>query len=480
MAVRRPPLRRGPAPLPGWFLFGIVGTALIGGLVVGAFVFLAVRATLGRFDGPGAIDPPLLPDWLQPGPAGTPDPNATPGGPEWACDQSEQRVTLLVMGIDQRKGEAAGGGNYFRTDTMILLSIDPVAKNAAMLSIPRDLWVELPDFGGGINRYDRINTANVYGDVYDYPGGGAALAVRTTQLNLGIPVHYYLKLNFSAFEDFVDQLGGIDVVVPEDIYDPHYPSSDPRTPYDEEVFQIKAGPQHLDGPTALKYARTRHTPGSDFDRAKRQQQVLMAVRDRVTDLNMLPQLLIRVPDMVETFRDSVQTDLSINQLACLAQLAKEIPRDEIRSAVIDERYTTNYTTPDGAQVLVPDRAKLGELLRTLYSATAVTPEATATLDPASQVQAERARIAVENGTLTAGLAKQMGEYLEGLGLNVVVVANADRFDYPETLVIDYTGKPYTTRYLAELFNVRDGNILSGANPESPVDVKVILGTEHGR
>jgi LCP family protein required for cell wall assembly len=379
-ATRRPQARRPPAPLPMWLLAGIVVVALAGALVVGSFAFSVVRTILQN---QRVLPPPVL----TPAPQGTAGPNGTPpiavtaGLPDpQTCKEYTDRVSVLLLGIDQRQGEKAGE-DYFRTDTMLLLSLDPVAKTGVMLSIPRDLWVTIPDFGIG-EISDRINTANFFGDRYKYPGGGPALAMRTVQKNMGIPVQHYVRLNFTAFEDFVDRIGGIDVVVPEDIYDPEYPTED----YNIEVFQISAGPQHLDGPTALKYARTRHTPGSDFDRVKRQQQVILAVRDKVTNLGLLPQLLPQLPEMYGLYRDSVQTDLSFDQLACLAMLSQDVPRDRIRSAAIDQNYTTNGTTPEGAQVLIPNWDKIGELMLSLYAPPASPAPGAPTATPGAPAQ----------------------------------------------------------------------------------------------
>jgi len=462
---QRPHVKRAPAALPIWFLAGVLGVVLIASVVIGVLVFSAVRSAMGG--GGRTVDVRSLPPATQTAIAlGTDVPPAS----SWNCQSYTNRVTVLVMGIDQRSGNANDIGPY-RTDTMILLSLDPLNKTAVMLSIPRDLWVTIPDYGYGRGN-DRINTANVYGDVNDYPGGGPALAMKTVQLNLGIPVDHYVRLNFTFFEQFIDQIGGIDIVVPEDIYDPDYPDMY----YGTELFQISAGPHHLDGATALKYARTRHTIGSDFDRAQRQQQVIMAVRDKVTSLDMLPQLIPQLPGMYNEFQDSVQTSLSLNDVVCLTQISQGVERANIRSATLDEDYTTNWTTPDGAQVLIPERDKIADLMVALYTPPA-TIMPTVTADPLAAVRAEGARVVIENGTLTAGLAGTTADWLRGLGLNVVDARNADRFDYPETLVIDYTGKAATTRYLAELFNVRQGNVLSSPNPDSLQDVKVVLGAD---
>lgn len=179
------------------------------------------------------------------------------------------------MGIDQRCDEEGPA----HTDTMMVLTIDPVGLSAAMLSLPRDLWVEIPNFG-----VDRINQANYYGEIYEYPGGGQALAVQTVEALLGVPIDYYVAVNFDAFVEVVDLIGGIDIDVPEAIDDPDYPDQC----YGYDPFSIAAGEQQLDGEAALKYARTRATFGGDVDRAGRQQAVILAVRQKIFDLNSIP------------------------------------------------------------------------------------------------------------------------------------------------------------------------------------------------
>jgi LCP family protein required for cell wall assembly len=278
--------------------------------------------------------------------APTPEPTPTVAGPPvW---DGQGRVNLLVMGIDQRENQ----GGYWRTDTMIILTIDPGSQTVGMISIPRDLWVPI----WGYDVENRINTAHYYGDSRDYPGGGPALARDTVAYNLGIPIHHYVRLNFTAFERLIDEIGGIDVYVESAISDPQYP--DEGIGYDP--FYLSAGQHHLDGRTALKYARTRHGT-SDFARARRQQQVILAVRDQIVKLNQLPRLIANGPQILNTLGDSVRTDLSFDQAVQLAQILNTIPADAYRSAVIDQSYTQPYTTDTGAQVLIPLRDKIATL-----------------------------------------------------------------------------------------------------------------------
>jgi LCP family protein required for cell wall assembly len=372
------------------------------------------------------------------------------------------RVTVLVLGIDRRQGETDKG---YRSDTMLLLTVDPVAKTAAMLSIPRDLWVEIPGYG-----VNKINTANSTGDFYDYPGGGAALAVKTIEHNFGVEVNYYVRLDFTAFETFVDLIGGIDVDNPEEINDPEYPDGS----YGYEPFYLPAGRVHLNGHDALRYARTRHTSQGDIDRAHRQQQVILAVRQKVLSLNMLPTLIAQAPALYQTLKESVQTNLSLDQIVSLALLAPDISEESIQREVIDYRYVIEETTPDNQSVLVPLRDKIRELRDSLFTTSApLTPASAA--EETALIAAEAARVEVLNGAGVDGLARDTSEWLKTQGINVVAFDTADRLDYASSVIVVYSGKPYTTTWLQRTFHVT--SILSGTDPNSPVDVKIILGTD---
>jgi LCP family protein required for cell wall assembly len=395
-------------------------------------------------------------------PVATPQPGdtavPTPAVGAWT---GTDRVTILVMGIDRRQGEEEKG---YLTDTMMLVTLDPSARTAAMLSIPRDLWVSIPGY-----EEDTINTANRTGDYYDYPGGGPALAVKTVEYNLGVTVNYYVRLDFTAFETFIDTIGGIDVYNETEIDDPSYPNGS----YGYEPFYLAAGPHHLNGHDALRYARTRHG-NSDIDRATRQQQVAMAVRERVLSLNMLPSLIAGAPNLLRTLNDSIWTNMSLEQMISLALLAQDIPRENIRSAVIDFKYVLDYTTPEGRQVLVPLRDKIRVLRDELFASTAAMAPATAEDEKSLMVQ-EEALVQVLNGAGVDGLGCLTQQYLIDQGVHADMCDTADRSDYSSSVIVDYTGNPYTVRFLSKIFGV--STIISGADPNSAVDVKVIVGQD---
>ncbi len=385
--------------------------------------------------------------------------------PDW---EKKERVNILLLGIDKREGEHGP----WRTDTMILGTIDPESKTAGMLSIPRDLWVPIPGYGES-----RINSANFIGDRDKYPGGGPALAMKTVEYNFGVPVHYYILVDFDGFEKIIDTIGGIDVNVERTLHDEQYPDPSPDDPNRVKTVHFEAGLQHMDGKTALEYARSRKST-SDFDRSHRQMQIIMAVREQALRLNLIP----RVPELMVTLADAVQTDLQPSNIITLARLAGEIEPENIKSVVIDHTMTIEHITPNGAWVLLPIREKIRPVVEELF--TSPTPPAPPTpqpqVVPAEQVNRlaqEGAKIVVQNGTPTANLAAQTAAFLKEQGYHVVEFSDADRFDYPQSIIIDYTGKEYTIQSLAELFNVTSENIRRSPNLKSEIDIRLIIGQD---
>lgn len=360
-----------------------------------------------------------------------------------------ERVNVLVLGIDQRPKEDP---NIARTDTMILLTLDPVAKTAGMLSIPRDLYVPLP----GRNTQDRINVAHAL--------GGPKFAMQTVEYNFGVPVQYYARLNFSAVTKLVDLVGGIDVYNEEDINDLSYPDMN----FGYDPFKLKAGWQHLDGATALKYARTRHG-SSDFFRIRRQQQVIFALREKAMDSGTMAKLLPQAPQILQTLKDSIDSNLTPLEMAQLATIARDIPVERISKVVIDESATQYWTTPQGASVLIPNRDKVRELRDRLYNPPP--PEVAPSGTP------EPGKLVIQNGTQTKGLAAGAQTYLTSKGFTVLRIENAVG-DYKKTTLIDYHGRKAYIQQLAAALGVPLSQVVSKLEPSNPADALVILGDDY--
>ncbi len=269
-----------------------------------------------------------------------------------------ERFTMLLMGMDRRAGET---GFAYRTDTMILFSIDPQTGAVGMLSIPRDLYMDIPAYKGQQYGIQKVTTAFFLGELAAPGRGGGELAMQTIQYNLGIRVHDYVVIDFQAFIALVDAVGGVDIEVPFTINDPSYPD----LAYGYDPFYLEAGIQQLDGYNALRYVRTRHQT-DDFSRARRQQQLLMAIREKVLDLNMLPQLAVSAPAVWQSLSENMRTGLALDQIIRLAWYLKDIPFTRIKSGIIDEAHVRNWQNEDGQLVLIPDRATMGELMVEIF------------------------------------------------------------------------------------------------------------------
>lgn len=397
---------------------------------------------------------------------GTQDPTAVPvvvsGGPDPQAWDGASRVTMLVMGLDYRDWEAQDGPP--RTDTMILLTIDPLTKTAGILNIPRDLWVSIPGFD-----YGRINTAYPLGIAYNVPGGGPQQAMDTVEQLIGVPIDYYAIIDFSAFEKFIDELGGINVKVDTEIWvDPIGPGN---------TVDLKPGNYLLDGKTALAYARARHTDGGDFDRAQRQQQVILAIRDRIIDLGPA-KAIAKAPAIYNELASGIHTNLSLNDAIKLAWLGLEIPIPEgvQRGAIAPPKAVSFAKSPDGTQdilVPVPDQIRL--IRDQVFGSSGLASPGLTSGDAKANMQAEKAKIVVSNGTYTEGLASETQAYLQSQGANVVGTQNNEYTPY--TKIIDYTGNPYTDKYLVDLMNITPYSISLQYDPNSPIDVLVILGDD---
>ena len=371
--------RLGSASLPSWLTYLISGSFAITAIVVSLFAWWTVEAVLAQ-----PINP--LTQGITQTDSRTPEPiiieqTATPELPQVILSEeivlptydtqqaieiqqtndsirgtveASGRITVLVMGIDRRPGEDFQS----LTDTMMVISLNPLDNTASIMNIPRDFFAEIP----GVSGRRRINTAfNIgYGRGVQGPAGGAALAIETVERNLAIAIDHYVLVDFTAFIRSVDAIDGIDIDVPKDIYDARYPTMN----YGYEVFAVSAGPNHFDGETALKYARTRHGD-TDFGRSARQQQVIMAVRDKVLNLGA-DQLLLRFPLLYNEVSEGVRTDLTLADMYSLAAIAREMPRENIKTVVLDYKHFNNYTTPDGQQVLILRNAAVGPIVAELF------------------------------------------------------------------------------------------------------------------
>ena len=387
-------------------------------------------------------------------------PGIDSGNPEAAS--IEERINILVMGLDRRTDEPKDFPT--RTDTMFVVSVDPYSKTAGVFSIPRDLWVEIPDGQGGYFK-DRINVAYEYGPIKNYPGGGPSLAVATVEHNFDIEIDHYMVLDFVGFMELVDTVDGIDVEVEDYIVDPSYcltASCD-----DRQILVFEPGVEHMDGERALAYARVRYGSG-DLQRIERQQEVIRAAIDAALDAKML--MPNRAVSIYNNFRDAVKTDVSVFKVPGLALLAKEIPPENITT--ISLASAVQDAMIGGAEVLVADWDKVEVLKRQIF------------FD--GRLRSEGAFVEVQNGTGAPGLATSVMNYLADRGLPQTDIAIGDASDglyYQETLIYDLAGKKYTAEKLAEWLGLPNNRIREVATeestsiPTSPADIVVVLGAD---
>ena len=363
--------------------------------------------------------------------------------PDW---QGTDRINILLLGIDKRDDEPVAGT---RSDTMMLVSIDPVTKSAALVSLPRDMWVTIPGCTpreGCIGGQQRINVAHAV--------GGPDLSVQTVTTDFGIPVQHYARVDFRGFEQLIDAVGGVVVDVDGPVKDDEYPTPD----YGYQRIYFGPGPQLMDGATALEYARSRHGT-SDFARAGRQQRVLVSLRNRALQLNMLS----RAPELVGIVQKSLSTDLSPVQMLGLAKLVSQIDRYRITNVVIDASYVTPFKGQDGADLLLPNFTAIKRAIDNAERA-ASHPEL-------------RAKVEVLNGSGTAGLGQKAADYLTAQGFNVVRIAAAERSDYRSSLVQVLTEDTGAAQALATTLRMPATAISQLPTPNAGADIRIVVGQD---
>ena len=448
-----------------WLVLGLVAAFLVAGAITVWLTFSAVRDLVSSWN---ITSPPGMVLEDSPEAAPIPDemgaqgeaPLQSAGGPPAVPWDGNSRINVLVMGMDSRVEDP---DDIARTDTMILFSMDPESRTAGMLSIPRDMWVEIPGFD-----YAKINTAYRLGEVYNIEGRGPGLAISTVENLLGMEIDYYAIVDFNAFEGFIDELGGVTVTVPEKIV------VDPLGKHNTET--LKAGEHLMPGYLALAYARSRNSSGSDFDRADRQQQVVMAIRDQILSAEMLPTLIKNSPALYQSLSSGISSNLSLMQLVRLAWVAQQIPEENIRQGVIGVDQVDFAYSYDGQDILRPLPDEIRQLRDQIFSlAGPVVPYAPQG-DSQQLVDEEYATVLVMNGTFTPGLASQTADYLRSSGLTVTEPGNAEEY-YEMTTIIDYTGNPHTVAMIVELMSISVDNVFHRFDVSGPADVVVVAGQD---
>jgi len=377
--------------------------------------------------------------------AGVPAPAAAipPGGNDY--------FNILLIGSDKRPGESD-----YRTDTLLIVSINRTTQTVAMLSIPRDLYVYIQKHG-----FDRINTAAEYGDFMKWPGGGIDLLRSTVTWYTGIPIDRYARVNFAGFKQLIDGIGGVDVA--NDCRLSDYRVIAGRKEGVESNYAwttLPVGVNHFDGASALWYARSRETT-SDFDRARRQQLVLRAVLRKATEGGLLQTLPTLWPELTKI----VDTNLNLGDVLSLLPLAAQIDSARLRSYVIGPPAVTDATSETGAMVLMPQREALRALMVRFY-----------TPPTGNALNAEKPVIEIYNGSSHADWDQVAASRLAWEGFTPVLKGEWDGNAQARTTLYDFTGKakPGSLSALTRIFALRSTQVQSAPDPNASADFRLVV------
>ncbi|MDQ7027996.1 MAG: LCP family protein [Anaerolineae bacterium] len=260
------------------------------------------------------------------------------------------RFNVLILGMDRRPG--ARNNLNARTDAIMLVSFDPQTKTLGILDIPRDMHMAILEID---EEMVRVNTLLVRGESRA-EGFGPYYAMQTIQLNFGMYIDAYIAFDFVAFIEFIDAIGGITVDVPVTINDPNFPDMN----YGYAPLLIRRGINNFDGRTALSYARTRHND-NDYLRGQRQLDVVMAVRDRLSEASALADLVQNAPQLFDALSSNFYTNIAYEDIVRLGLGMVRLDAEDITSGSLNEQYSFTYRYR-GERVRVPDRELLSQLL----------------------------------------------------------------------------------------------------------------------
>ncbi len=359
------------------------------------------------------------------------------------------RRNILLLGLDYRPNDTENGT---RSDTMILVSVEPGSKTASLVSLPRDLWVEIPGHGS-----NRINSAYFFGDLQNPGKGGPPLAKTVVSNLLGVPVDNFVQIDFNGFKQIVNAIGGVNIDVKRPLVDNEYPTED----FGTRRIYIPAGLQHMDGETALVYARSRHGD-SDLGRNQRQQAVLTAIREQGINLGIIGNNQLQT-----ALQGAIKTDLQGGDILSLVQMGLGLNKENIHSFAID----VNLTRPgfiDGNDVLIPDKAGIKNLAAQMMNTVPITP---------TPIR-ETANLVILNGTFIQGLASHTQDFLKTRGYTINTVGQAlDAGTYAHSLIRVYNGKQKTASELAALMGIPPDKVQFKIAGPPGVDIEIICGED---
>lgn len=360
--------------------------------------------------------------------------------------EDQDRINILLLGMGGKKHE----GGYL-TDTIILASLKPSTKQVALLSIPRDLNIAVEGMG-----WQKINSINAFAERKKEGSGGEAVSQALSDV-LNIPIHYYIRVDFEGFVNIVDILGGLEIDVENTLEDFHYPIAGQENNEDYysrfEHLYIEKGLQKMDGTLALKYARSRYASGiegSDFARARRQQKIIQAVKDKLLKTENIFEPSV-ISDLISELNESLSFNLKIWEGIKLWQTFKDVTSEDISNYVLDDGPSgllVSGRNDIGAYILSP---RSGDFTEIRYLIDNFFPKEEQ-IRAMSSESSQTAKIEIKNGTWINGLANQTAIDLEKKNFDVLKISNCSRRDFLGTVIYDltYGGKNEALKYLKDL------------------------------
>lgn len=386
------------------------------------------------------------------------EPDPTPAfDPVPVIDTGADDITnILLLGSDTNHLVNAG-----RTDVMMIVSLNMTANTINLLSIPRDLYVYVP--GHGMNK---INVAYGYGNMEE-EGRGAELIKETIRYNLGVEIDYYARVNFADFKGIIDALGGIEMTVDCPIEDWRLidPALDPQDEASWELVTLPVGLHRMDGDQALWYVRSRRT-SSDFDRGRRQQDMIRAIWRNVRSMGLFEQVTDVWPQALEL----VTTDMVLTDITRFIPLAMNLETNRLSSFTFTQNvHVKSGYSAGGSYILEQDREAVAALMREF-----LTPPT------ASQISGHTASIEVVNASGIRGMATVAADRLLWEGFAVTIAENPADSVQQYTQVMDYTGqtKGGYLPVLKELFRLSDAGITIEAHADRDFDYRVFIGNTY--
>lgn len=387
----------------------------------------------------------------------------------------QDRINVALFGVG---GDGHEGGQL--TDTIVIASIKPSTKQIALISIPRDTMVEIPGFG-----FRKVNEANAQAEMIA-PGTGGEKATQVIDNFLGIEIPYYIRIDFGGFQELIDDIGGIDVYVDKPFTDYQFPTLD----YKYRTISFSKGWHHMDGATALDYSRSRHGnnfEGSDFARARRQQKVLLAARDKILSGDTLLHPT-RITDILQTLDTHIQMNIRFNDIIAFMQLAKELNTDELINVVFSDDpasvlYSDNSTGGFYLKPRDPSLAQIHHVAQDIFNPeTSHAVQGLIDMEPLQPQKIKEAKIEIQNGTWRPGFASRQKKKLVDDGYQVTAIGNAATRPVASAQIYDVTKRyPDLVAALKKQYSASDLTERPSISPDNvtkspmPVDIIVILG-----